>query len=426
MAHLDKCAACHKSAPEAPANGSDSSRSFQVCSKCRGVAYCSRECQIKHWPGHKSRCPILALSNKMSSTTLSRKSKSILPATNPIPDPWSTFKPFLDSISTELCSILSLPYVPHVHDPNASTRKAAWYHLHFYLNPSPPVHFDPKTTTTSTTKNSRRQYILKLGQRTSPSSFLDWIRSEPSHANQPQILQTYQTQLLTLFDSDCKAFEKEAKFELQSLRRVICTAEDVNQRFLGLSILALGSRTVTRSALDPGNEGLDWVGRLSNILGSIEPCDAKGRGATENSSDEEASTKVLDRIVKELMKDEGWAKRSLKSWKEGEKGENDLLHATLVKRGVREEVLVGGRLGKGYYYAVPVSEFPTKCTCGRIHRPEEHYWDEEEEEGEHEYELDSDEDGCTPPYYNAHLGHSHDDDDGGGGGSHSHSHSHSH
>ncbi|KDE07993.1 hypothetical protein MVLG_01697 [Microbotryum lychnidis-dioicae p1A1 Lamole] len=431
MAQLDKCVACKKAAPEAPSTtGSDASRSLQVCSKCRGVAYCSRECQIKHWPSHKSQCPILALSNKMSSTTVSLKpkTKSTTPATNPIADPWSSFKPFLDSISTELCWVLSLPHVPHVHDPIPSTRQVAWYHLHFSLNPSKEVHADPKAGTT-TLKNSRRRFVLKLGQRTSPPSFLDWIRSEPSHTDQSQIVQQYQKQLSSLVEADRTVFEKGGKLENQSLRRVICTAEDVNRRFIGLSIQALGSHTVTRSALDPLNEDLDWLGPLSRILETIEPCDgsessASGKGATKSSPGEEGSTKLLEKIVRELMKDEGWAERSLKSWKEGDKKENELLHAALLKRGIKEQVLVGGRLGKGYYYAVPVSEFPTKCSCGRIHRPEEHYLDEEEEEEEEEYELDSDEDGCTPTYYNTHFGHSHDDD--ADDHSHSDSHSHSH
>jgi len=26
------------------------------CSKCRTALYCSRECQVKHWPAHKSNC----------------------------------------------------------------------------------------------------------------------------------------------------------------------------------------------------------------------------------------------------------------------------------------------------------------------------------------------------------------------------------
>ncbi|SCZ97631.1 BZ3500_MvSof-1268-A1-R1_Chr4-3g07316 [Microbotryum saponariae] len=386
MAQLNKCAACGKTAPEAPSTtGSDSSRSLQVCSKCRGVAYCSRECQvgsrvnhqvmartgisrtprtlfqIKHWPSHKSQCPILALSNKMSSTTVSPKPqvKSTTPVINPIADPWSSFKPFLDSISTELCWVLSLPYVPHVHDPIPSTRQVAWYHLHFSLNPSREVHTDPKAGT-PTSQNSRRQFVLKLGQRTSLPTFLDWIRSEPSHTDQPQIVEQYHKQLSSLVEADRTVFEKDGKLENQSLRRVICTAEDVNRRFVGLSIQALGSHTVTRSALDPLNEDLDWVGPLSRILETIEPGDvseesASGNGATKSSPGEKGSTKLLEKVVRELMKDEGWAERSLKSWKEGDKKENHFLHAALLKRGIKEQVLVGGRLGKGYYYAVPVS-----------------------------------------------------------------------
>ena len=26
------------------------------CSRCRSERYCGRECQVKHWPGHKEAC----------------------------------------------------------------------------------------------------------------------------------------------------------------------------------------------------------------------------------------------------------------------------------------------------------------------------------------------------------------------------------
>jgi zinc finger MYND domain-containing protein 10 len=38
-----KCAKCTKEA-------------FKRCSKCKGVWYCSRDCQVGHWPEHKAKC----------------------------------------------------------------------------------------------------------------------------------------------------------------------------------------------------------------------------------------------------------------------------------------------------------------------------------------------------------------------------------
>ena len=41
-----KCAVCGEAAK-------------QRCSKCKGVWYCSRECQLKNWKEHKKMCKML-------------------------------------------------------------------------------------------------------------------------------------------------------------------------------------------------------------------------------------------------------------------------------------------------------------------------------------------------------------------------------
>ena len=38
---------------------------LKKCTKCRVAMYCSRECQAKHWPVHKSGCQLL-VSNKVA------------------------------------------------------------------------------------------------------------------------------------------------------------------------------------------------------------------------------------------------------------------------------------------------------------------------------------------------------------------------
>jgi MYND finger len=36
----------------------------QLCAKCKKIRYCSRECQAKHWPSHKTYCKWLAAENE--------------------------------------------------------------------------------------------------------------------------------------------------------------------------------------------------------------------------------------------------------------------------------------------------------------------------------------------------------------------------
>ena len=45
------------------------------CSKCRTALYCSRECQVKHWPVHKNNC-------QDSNNTMSSNEKVQMKAEN--------------------------------------------------------------------------------------------------------------------------------------------------------------------------------------------------------------------------------------------------------------------------------------------------------------------------------------------------------
>jgi len=42
------CANCGK--------GEESSNSLKTCTACKLVKYCSRDCQVAHWPQHKKEC----------------------------------------------------------------------------------------------------------------------------------------------------------------------------------------------------------------------------------------------------------------------------------------------------------------------------------------------------------------------------------
>jgi hypothetical protein len=48
-------AKCH-----VPSCFSSSQRDLKLCSRCKIVSYCSRECQMKDWPDHKKHCKVLA------------------------------------------------------------------------------------------------------------------------------------------------------------------------------------------------------------------------------------------------------------------------------------------------------------------------------------------------------------------------------
>jgi len=54
------CSYCNKPEP--------TKTKFDICKRCRSVAYCNRECQIKHWKakpsGHKKQCKKLAVAFK--------------------------------------------------------------------------------------------------------------------------------------------------------------------------------------------------------------------------------------------------------------------------------------------------------------------------------------------------------------------------
>ncbi|KAM3878015.1 zinc finger MYND domain-containing protein 10 [Diretmus argenteus] len=51
--------------PVKPKCGICGKESKKRCSRCQGEWYCSRECQVKHWPKHKTACQLVAEAKKM-------------------------------------------------------------------------------------------------------------------------------------------------------------------------------------------------------------------------------------------------------------------------------------------------------------------------------------------------------------------------
>lgn len=45
--------------PEKPKCGSCGKEALKRCSRCQGEWYCNRQCQVKHWPKHKTACQLM-------------------------------------------------------------------------------------------------------------------------------------------------------------------------------------------------------------------------------------------------------------------------------------------------------------------------------------------------------------------------------
>ncbi|KAM9859162.1 zinc finger MYND domain-containing protein 10 [Aulostomus maculatus] len=52
--------------PEKPKCGFCGKEATKRCSRCQGVWYCQRECQVKHWPKHKKACELMVNSFQMT------------------------------------------------------------------------------------------------------------------------------------------------------------------------------------------------------------------------------------------------------------------------------------------------------------------------------------------------------------------------
>ena len=50
----------------------ENEKRLERCAKCQDAYYCSRECQVAHWPEHKSRCKLVAKALQSAATTALR------------------------------------------------------------------------------------------------------------------------------------------------------------------------------------------------------------------------------------------------------------------------------------------------------------------------------------------------------------------
>jgi hypothetical protein len=51
--------ACHSHCASCAKGQMAKGLTLQRCAKCHSVYYCSRECQVAHWPAHKAECKML-------------------------------------------------------------------------------------------------------------------------------------------------------------------------------------------------------------------------------------------------------------------------------------------------------------------------------------------------------------------------------
>ncbi|KAK3817920.1 MAG: putative MYND domain protein [Linnemannia elongata] len=66
-----KCAKCSKTA-------ADAGTSLKVCSKCKSIHYCSRECQKDHWKVHKKDCATNANANTGATFSTSSARQEVI------------------------------------------------------------------------------------------------------------------------------------------------------------------------------------------------------------------------------------------------------------------------------------------------------------------------------------------------------------
>ncbi|ORY72575.1 hypothetical protein BCR35DRAFT_307588 [Leucosporidium creatinivorum] len=367
------CSACGKS--EAQLGGAKLSR----CSRCLSTQYCGRECQTSSWAEHKGACKRIA-----------NERAAALTAPAPTEHPFDAFPPFVDSILLDALSVLQIPYFKDLYGPE---RKPLLFHLHFQVNPTPA--------------NARRKFNLKSARDSTPPSFINWVRSIPEM--QERVVESYRD-LLEKFDVRDKlkveGMTADERDHEPAAFRFACTAERADGSFLGIRFVTGTVRTRTRSGCDPLNADLPIFPPLKAVLDQAD----ENELAKDADGGSGYASSLLVKITKAFVKNDVWAQRAEDAFEKARHdGSNEnwaLMHACR-KTGVDEKVLLGGRHGAAYVYAVAVPEWPTPCTCGESHGPEGHLEEESDEEDDGEYEEEA----------GGHPGHSE-----GGHGGHSHSH----
>ncbi|KXJ28382.1 Zinc finger MYND domain-containing protein 10 [Exaiptasia diaphana] len=65
---------------------------MKLCSRCRTHVYCSRECQVKDWPGHKPNCTVINLniSHQERGNVISQECSQDIDISNEVEEPTKT------------------------------------------------------------------------------------------------------------------------------------------------------------------------------------------------------------------------------------------------------------------------------------------------------------------------------------------------
>ncbi|GFH52347.1 hypothetical protein CTEN210_08823 [Chaetoceros tenuissimus] len=114
--HSASCQNCSK-------NGTEVGHELSLCSKCKRAAYCSRECQVAHWPNHREFCRQRCAELKKWGQSLSSKDKNI----RSLLDDWRMLSTSIMGNAMEFC-------LTEEEVKQQPPTKMIWVHIQFNYN----------------------------------------------------------------------------------------------------------------------------------------------------------------------------------------------------------------------------------------------------------------------------------------------------